>query len=91
VGKIEQKIDIIPGLSAVVEKQKLLATKGACEVMIGAFMLTLNSEFGFGTERLNRVMAGVKNQVECLDAQTLTLEDMLEWLEEHGVDMLWVG
>jgi hypothetical protein len=85
--EIAKKDKAVSDFNSLLEKQRLEATKGACELMVGVFLLALNGEFGFGTGRLHKVMVAVREQMECFAAGTVTIEDMKSWMLEHNIDL----
>jgi hypothetical protein len=52
------------------------------------FALSLHDEFGFGAERINRLLEKVNNQFECIDAGTVSLDDMLQECEKIGIKFM---
>lgn len=52
-----------------------------------AFTISLHDEYGFGPQRLQNLISKVQLQFECIEAGTVTLEEMLQWCLEYGVDI----
>lgn len=67
-------------------EQKMM--KSSFITMNTFYALVLNSEFGFGTERINRVIERVKLQIDCLRDEKitgLTPKDIQEWCDEKKI------
>ena len=53
--------------------------------MQAAFVIALHDEFGFGPQRLERLISKVENQFDCIIEGTVELKDLIQWAEEYGV------
>lgn len=52
-----------------------------------AWVISLHDEFNFGHKRLQRILDKVQNQFECVTAETVTIEDLVNWCEEYGIEI----
>lgn len=52
-----------------------------------AWVISLHDEFNFGHKRLQRVLDKVQNQFECVTAETVTVEDLVNWCKEYGIEI----
>ena len=52
-----------------------------------AWVISLHDEFNFGHKRLQRVLSKVENQFECVTAETVTVEDLVNWCKEYGIEI----
>ena len=52
-----------------------------------AWVISLHDEFNFGHKRLQRVLDKVQNQFECVTAETVTVEDLVDWCKEYGIEI----
>lgn len=52
-----------------------------------AWIISLYDEFNFGHKRLQRVLNKVENQFECVTAGTVTIEDLVNWCKEYGIEI----
>lgn len=52
-----------------------------------AWVISLHDEFNFGHKRLQRVLNKVENQFECVTAETITIEDLVNWCKEYGIEI----
>lgn len=82
-------------LKAIVDKEvqerleevKHLAINETIKGLTAAFIISLSDEFGFGIKRMSRLLDKVQNQFECIEAGTVELEDLIEWVLEFGIDI----
>lgn len=64
------------------------AIKFASDCMIASFVISLHDEFGFGPKRMKRLLEKVNLQFDCVEAGTVSLEDLAEWCNEnYGLDL----
>jgi hypothetical protein len=54
--------------------------------MTAAFIISLNDEFGFGKDRIYRLLSKVNTQFECITHGDVTIEDIKLWCIEKGID-----
>lgn len=66
------------------DKVRQEAIKRAVHDLTAAFIIAINSEFGFGKKRIARLLSRVNLQFECILADTCTIEDIKQWCLEHG-------
>jgi hypothetical protein len=60
----------------------------AVKLTLGAVALALNDVYGFKSGRIGKVLNKVHATCECIEAGTVTIEDILEQVkEETGVDI----
>lgn len=52
-----------------------------------AWIISLHDEFQFGHKRLQRILKRVDNQFECVIAETVTVEDLVNWCKEYGIEI----
>lgn len=52
-----------------------------------AWVISLHDEFNFGHKRLQRILNKVENQFECVTAETVTVEDLVDWCKEYGIEI----
>lgn len=52
-----------------------------------AFLISLHDEFEFGNKRIARLLERVKNQFECIEAGTVTMDDIVDWCKQYGVKL----
>lgn len=69
------------------EEVKHLAINETIKSLTAAFIISLSDEFGFGIKRMSRLLDKVQNQFECIEAGTVELEDLVEWVLEFGIDI----
>ena len=81
-------------LRAEIEKQceqylldaKHALLEQASTSVIAAFVMSLHDEFKFGNVRLIRLLEKVNNQLDCVNAGTVELDDMIDMCEnEFGI------
>lgn len=56
------------------------ATDYATKRMVALFVLALHDKEGFGPVRLNRVIAAVNNSIDCINAGTVTIDDIYNFV-----------
>ena len=59
----------------------------AVKGLTAAFVISLHDEFEFGPKRLQRLLDKANLQFECIDAGTVTVEDLIEWCKDYGVNI----
>ena len=64
-------------------KQKAISYTTSC--LSAAFIIALHDQYGFGIKRLENVLDKVKLQFECIDAGTVTVEDLVAWCLDYGI------
>lgn len=52
-----------------------------------AWVISLHDEFQFGHKRLQKILNKVENQFECVTAKTVTVEDLVNWCNEYGIEI----
>jgi len=52
---------------------------------LGAFIVALHDEFGFGQTRLERLLKEVSATFECVAAGTVTLDELTDLCESFGI------
>lgn len=51
------------------------------------FAMALNREFGFGTERINRVIKNAMHQINYLNNGYIDGKDAEQWAKEYGIKL----
>lgn len=63
------------------------AISKAVQAYTAAWIISLYDEFNFGHKRLQRVLNKVENQFECVTAGAITIEDLVNWCKEYGIEI----
>lgn len=69
-------------IKEITDKVTQDATENAIVYISVLTIYVLNSKFGIGKKRLNRFMTEYINQLECVQDEYVTLEDMYDYIEE---------
>ncbi|MCX7924159.1 MAG: hypothetical protein N3B21_19445 [Clostridia bacterium] len=69
-----------------ISEAKRIGINIAVRDLTAAFILSLYDEFGFGKERIYRLLRKVTNNLECINEGHLTLDDIRSWCEDKGID-----
>lgn len=69
------------------EEIKNEAINKTIQAYTAAWVISLHDEFQFGHKRLQRILKKVENQFECITAETVTVEDLVNWCKEYGVEI----
>lgn len=67
---------------AIVETKKE-AVQVATKRVIAAMTVALHDQFGFGKVRLERWMRKATQIFECIEAETVSCDDLIEWCKEE--------
>jgi len=74
-------------VQTMLDEAKLTSTKQACEVMTSVFAMALNNEYGFGTQRINKLIQRVRLQLECISGGLVTAADIRHWCFENKINL----
>lgn len=69
-----------------IEKSRKAITKAAVDRLVAAFIMVLNSRFGFGKTRIDKLLAELNTQFEMIDEGYVTLEDFQNWCKEKDIN-----
>ena len=62
--------------------------KGTIETMCAIMAISLNSEFGFGTARINKLVERMRLQFQCIENDTIKISDIIHWCNENKIKFL---
>lgn len=83
---LEKEIKKIkPEALALIESS---AMKSIICTMHALYALSLNSLYGFGAERTNKLIESVMNQFICVRDEFLSPDDIRKWCEEHKINYM---
>lgn len=54
---------------------------------VGVFMVSVHDEFGFGKERLDRLIKRFNGNFDSVNAGNVELADIFAWCKEYGLDL----
>ncbi len=75
--------DVILGLKGDIDKIKLDLTKELVTKITAALVISLHDTYNFKRKRIQRVLDKAMIQFECIDAGTVTLEDLTDWVKDE--------
>lgn len=61
------------------------ALKYATDRTVASFVICLHDKFGFGKERIQHLLDYVSNTFECVAAETVTLDELVQGCEDMGI------
>lgn len=74
-------------LEQQMEEVEQLAISMTTAGVTAAFIIALHDEFGFGIKRLEKILDNINSQFEAIEGGYITVEDMLEWCYDYGIDI----
>lgn len=75
--------EVITGLKGDIDKIKLDLTKELMTKITVAMVVSIHDTYNFKHKRLQRVLDKAMNLFECIDAGTVTLEDLTDWVKDE--------
>lgn len=81
--KNEQNLNLT--LRVMAEAERKQATMNAIVNLSAVFAITLHDKFGFGKDRINKLLDNVMNQIDCCNANTVSMNDILKWVLDYGI------
>ncbi len=74
-------------VSSRLEEIRNEAISKTVQAYTAAWVISLHDEFQFGHKRLQRILNKVENQFESVMAGTVTVEDLVNWCKEYGIEI----
>jgi hypothetical protein len=72
-------------IDRAIEGIKRHTTYGAVKVMSAVMAISLNDEYGFGTNRIQKLLDKMKSQLECIEHNTVNINDIYTWCENKNI------
>ena len=69
------------------DETKKETIKQTLRLFIGVLALSLNNEFAFGQTRINRLVERMNRELECINAGTLSKDDVENWCRENNIKL----
>lgn len=73
------------------EEQQRKAIEFAIKSMAAVVAISLHDKFGWGKDRINKLLAYAGNQYACCNKGTVNIDDIMQWCREYGVEIDWDG
>jgi hypothetical protein len=70
-----------------IDEVKIITAEQTCELITIVCLKACAEHFGFGSERLNRVVSGIRQQLKEIDKGTVSIIGLRKWLESKEVDI----
>ena len=67
------------------EEQQKKAIEFAIRSLSAVVAISLHDKYGWGKDRINKLLAYAGNQYKCCDTGEVKIEEIMEWVKEYGV------
>lgn len=78
--------EVMKAIGEEAEKIRAQGIAYATERTLAIALISLNSEFEFGPKRLTDFLKRVMNNIDCVEAGTVTIEEIYEWCNSKGIN-----
>lgn len=74
-------------LDEAIEQIKINATFGAVKVITAIMAISLNDEYNFGTTRIQKLIERMRSQLECVQQETVDINDIYKWCDDKAIKL----
>ena len=68
-------------------EQQRKAIEYTIKSLSAVIAISLHDKFGWGKERINRLLSYAGNQYACCNKGTVSIDDIMQWAREYGVNI----
>lgn len=87
VNQSQVKTLVAKELEQQIEEVEQLAISMTTAGVTAAFIIALHDEYGFGIKRIEKILDNINLQFEAIEDNYITVEDMIQWCYDYGIDI----
>lgn len=78
---------VVEHADRVISETKRQAINITYQYMLASMIIVLKDKFGFGPQRLNKMISEVNKQFDCMHSGHVTGAELVDWCREYGIEI----